>query len=136
MRKGTEMITSSVAVYPTSSTGISSSALYDMTQYERFLISTIGHKLPDGKGEGVLTATVYQSTASTWNGAAAITLSSGGVGTASITSASDAQIRIDLKQSDLTENSDYKYVGVRVASSTATAVACIVKKYEAKNEPV
>lgn len=136
MRKGTEMITASVAVYPTSSAGISSSALYDMTQYERFLVTLVGHRLPDGKGEGVLSATIYQSTASTWNGAVAVTLSSGGVGTASITSASDAHVRVDLKQADLSENNSYKYVGVRVDSSTATAVSCLVKKFEAKNEPV
>lgn len=136
MNKRSESTTQSIAVAPTASTGISSSALYDMKGYERAYITMVGHRLPDGKGEGVMTATVYQSTASTWNGAVAVTLSTNLVGTASITSASDCIVNIDLVVPKMSINDDMRYIGVRCASNTSTVMSTIVSRFSANIEPV
>ena len=58
-------ITLSVQVQPTIGGSVSSSALIDTSLYRRAVISAALHKLPDAKGEGVATLTVYESTAAT-----------------------------------------------------------------------
>lgn len=136
-RKITEAFTQSVGVYPTlTAAGLSSSALYDMTNYEKAVVQAMAHKLPDGKGEGVFTCQLYQSTASTWNGAVAVTMATNLVATASLTSASNVMINVDFRQPNFTENSDYNYLGFALVAPTGCYVSAVVNKGFAKDEPV
>jgi hypothetical protein len=136
-RKMSEGFTQSVAIAPTlTATGLSSSALYDITSYEKAIVQCQVHKLPDKKGEGVFTCTLYQSTASTWNGAVAVTMSTNLVGTGSLTSVSDVNINVDFRQPNMSVNSAYKYLGAAVVAPTGCYVSAVVNKGYGKVQPV
>ena len=136
MNKRSESTTQSIAVAPTASTGISSSALYDMRDYERAYITMVGHKGNEGTYTYVMTATVYQSTASTWNGAVAVTMGASLLVTASIASVSDVIKTIDVRTPLMDVTNDMRYIGVRCAAGTATVLSTIVSRYSANIEPV
>jgi hypothetical protein len=136
MNKRSESTTQSIAVAPTASAGISSSALYDMKGYERAYITMIAHRGNEGTYTYVMTATVYQSTASTWNGAAAVTMGASLLATASIASASDVIKTLDVSAPLMDVNNDMRYIGVRCAAGTATVLSTIVSRLSANIEPV
>jgi hypothetical protein len=107
-----------------------------MTNYEKALVQVAAHKLPDAKGEGVFTCQLYQSTASTWNGAVAVTMSTNVVGTASLTSASNVMLNVEFRQPNFSENDNYNYLGFSLVAPTGCYVSAIVNKAFGKNEPV
>jgi hypothetical protein len=136
-RKISEGLTQSIAVAPTlTATGLSSSALYDMCDYEKCIVQAFAHKLPDTKGAGVFTCQLYQSTASTWNGAVAITMSTNLVATASLSNSVDVSLNVDFRQPNMTENGSYKYLGVALVSPTGAYVSCVINKGYSRVQPV
>jgi hypothetical protein len=137
MNKFTEMVTASVQVAKTVTTGVSSSALLDMSLYKKAIINVIANKPLDATGTaGNLSVTIYESTASTWNGAVAKTNSVLTDKTSSCYSASTGYVRYEINDYDLTINSGYRYVGFKTAMWTATDMMAIVERYRADNEPL
>jgi hypothetical protein len=128
MNKLMEATTVSVQVYPTATTAKSGSAGVDMSQYKRAVAKLYAHRLPDAKGEGVITLSLYENTATTPTG----TLVTGAVVTGSITSASDVYLEVEVDGSDLEKQYVYGYV----ASSTATQVAVTIDRGSARYEDV
>jgi hypothetical protein len=132
--KFTEGVTTSLQVAPTASTGISSSGLLDMKLYEKAVIEVMTHRLPDGKGEGVGSVTVYESDVSTWSASATIITAS--VATCSITSASDAVMQLEVRVPEMSVNNEYKrYIGAYVAMPTSTVFTANVKRWHGSYNP-
>lgn len=129
-----EQTTVSVQVYPTASTGISGSATVDMRDYSKLVAKALAHRLPDGKGEGTITLSLYESTSSTVGSLG--TAVTAGVTTGSITSASDVYLEIELDQKDLSINASKRYAYAYIASATATEVAVTIDRAGAVHEPV
>lgn len=130
MMKTTERITVSTQVYPTATSGISGSSSLDMSQYRRAVAQLYAHRLPDAKGEGVITLSLYETTGSNVRGQQV----AASVVTGSITSASDVYLEAEIMVSDMDTADNFRYVYPRVVSSTGTVVACSVirdvKRYE------
>lgn len=123
-----EATTVSTQIFPTATTGKSGSAGVDMSQYKRAVAKLYAHRLPDAKGEGVITLSLYENTATTPAG----TLVTGAVATGSITSASDVYLEVEVDETDLNNRYVYGYV----ASSTATQVAVTIDRGNARYEDV
>lgn len=124
-KKVTEELTISQAVTPTVSAAVSSSALVDMQDYRKFVAEV-------SKGvtttAGSLVVTIYESTASTWNGAVAVLLSTSTVATVT-GSAYLENVEIDV--SAITEGK--RYLGVYVTQTdTASAVSTNVIRAESR----
>lgn len=137
MNKFTEMVTASIQMAKTVSTGLSSTALLDMRNYKKIIFNVIANKPLDATGTaGNLTVTVYESTASTWNGAVAKTTSALTDKTSSCYSGSTGYVRYEINDYDLTINSGYRYVGFATSMWTATDMMCVAERYRADNEPV
>jgi len=125
-KKITEALTTSIQIAPTVTTGISSSALLDMSKHERLIAKLICHRLPDAKGEGVVTVSLYESDVATWSASAtAITV---GVATATLNSVSDAYARVEIRAAQLTTNSSKRYVGAYCKPNTGTYATVIVER--------
>lgn len=135
MNKYTEQITASVQVYPTATTGISSSALLDMQDYRNAIVRVACHRLPDAKGEGVVSVSFYESTASTWNGAVATLVTSSKTG-ASLTSVSDASFEVELRTAEMTVSDGKRYLGVYIANPTSSYSSAIVERTGPRYEKV
>lgn len=130
MKLTTEKITTSVQVYPTSSSAISGSAVVDMSTYRHAVSKLFAHKLPDAKGEGVITVSLYETTNSVLNGQEV----AASVVTGSITSVSDVILQSEISTADMDIVDGYRYLYSKVVSSTATAVSAIIERDEARNE--
>lgn len=136
MQKFTEMVTASVQISKTVTTGISSSALLDMYNYKKLVANVVALKPLDATGSVLnLTVTLYESSASTWNGAVATAMTNF-VATKAVYSGSDAYVRLELNDYDMSINNDKRYIGIRTACWTATDQVAIVERYRADNEPV
>lgn len=136
MQKFTEMITSSVEIAKTVTTGISSTNLLDMRNYKKLVANVVALKPLDATGSVLnLTVTLYESTASTWNGAVATALTNF-VATSAVYSGSNGVVRIELNDYDMSINNSKRYVGLKTACWTATDQVAIVERYRADNEPV
>ena len=128
-----EGLTTSLQVAPTATTGISSSALLDMSKHERIVAKLIGHRLPDDKGAGVITVSLYESDVSTWSASAtAITV---GVATATLNSVTDAYARTEIRTPQLSTNSLKRYVGAYVAANTSTVCSIILERGNGSYNP-
>lgn len=130
MKLTTERITTSVQVYPTSSSAISGSAVVDMSTYRHATVKLFAHRLPDQKGEGVITASIYETTNSVLNGQEV----AASVVTGSITSASDVILQAEIDTADMDVVDSYRYLYAYVVSSTATEISAIIERDEARNE--
>lgn len=130
MNKLMEGITVSVQVYPTATTAKSGSSAVDLAQYNKAVAKLYAHRLPDQKGEGVITLSIYENTTTTPTG----TLITGAVATGSITSASDVYLEVEINANRLTEGKQYVYG--YVATSTSTQVALTVERGGARYEDV
>lgn len=119
-------MTTSIQVAPTATTGKSSSALLDMSKHERIVAKLIGHRLPDAKGEGVITVSLYESDVSSWSASA--TAITAGVATATLNSVSDAYARVELRAQQLSINNGKRYVGAYVAANTSTVCSVILER--------
>lgn len=130
MKLTTERITTSVQVYPTASSAISGSAVVDMSAYRHAVVKLFAHRLPDQKGEGVITASIYETTNSVLNGQEVAS----SVVTGSITSASDVILQAEIDTADMDVVDNYRYLYAYVVSSTTTEVSAIIERDEARNE--
>ena len=122
MLKLNEGFTVSAQTYPTATSGISGSSALDLSLYRRAFCNVLAHRLPDQKGEGVITLSLYETTNTTLNGQEVAS----SVVTGSITSASDVYMEVEIKSDDLTVASNYRYVYPYVVSSTGTVLATTV----------
>ena len=119
--------------YPTTSTGKSASATFvDMSKYANAIVTTNIHKLPDAKGEGVATITVYEHTQSTWAGVA--TAVTAGVVTATVNSVSDVMPQIELRATDLSVNNSKRYINTYITLPTGAQIAQTVTRYAPRFE--
>lgn len=132
MNKIMEEITVSTQIFPTATTGKSGSASVSLAQYNKAVAKCFAHRLPDQKGEGVITLSLYECTGSNVRG----TVLSAGVVTGSITSASDVYLEVEVNQSDLTSNSGYNHIYAYVASSTSTVVAAEIERGKPRYEDI
>ena len=127
--------TVSVLCYPTTSTGKSAStALFDMTNYRNVVFETPLHRLPDGKGEGTASLQVYESTASTWNGAVATAITNS-VASVSLTSASDQLLQVEVKSQDMSVNNNKRYLNAYITLPTGVQICCTATKWGCRYEP-
>lgn len=134
MNKILEELNVSVQVYPTASASISGSATVDMKDYTKLSARLLAHKLPDEKGEGTITLSLYESSTSSVGALGSVVASS--VVTGSITSASDVALEVELDAKDLSINDSKRYVYAYVSSSTVTDVAVTIDRAGATHEPV
>lgn len=136
MNKFTEMVTSSVQIAATLTSAQSSTALLDMSPYDKVIVQGLASKPIDATTfVGNITVTVYESTASTWNGAVATALTSY-TKTAVCTSGTVGNIRVEVRQDELSINNSKRYVGVRMAAWTNTDMFAIVERYRGNYEPL
>ena len=134
MNKLLEETTVSVLSYPTTSTGKSASTTFvDISQYRNAKFETTLHRLPDAKGEGVATMTVYEHTQSTWAGVATAVTS--GIVTGSITSAADLLLQDEVKSEDISVNNSKRYLNAYITLPTGVQVACTVTRWGPRYEP-
>ena len=130
MNKITEAITVSTQVYPTSTTAKSGSSAVDLSQYKRAVAKLYAHRLPDAKGEGVITLSIYENTSTT----PTRTIISARVVTGSITSSSDFNLQSEISADALTNGK--KFISAYVTSSTATQVAVTIDRGQGRYEKV
>jgi len=135
MNKVLEEITVSVEWYPVASSSVSSSTtLKDMSKYRNALIRTLITKLPDGKGEGVTTLTVYENTASTWNGAVATPITSSIV-TGSLTSVSNVMLQTEITTAEMDVNNSKRYIGAYLTMPTTSDISMVIERCRPRYEP-
>jgi hypothetical protein len=126
-KKLTEELTLSSAIVPTASlVAASSSTLVDMSEYGRF-VAVISQGV--ATTAGVITVSLYESTASTWAGAVATQI------TASITTGASQTgsrfITIDLAADAISDGK--RYVGVYVTKAdTASALSATAGRGNAR----
>jgi len=107
----------------------------DESIFEKALFEVITHRLPDGNGEGVLTATVYESDVASWSASATILTST--VATAAVNSVSDILLQLPMRVQEMSINNSLKrYVGAYVASNTSTVLSLNVKRWKGSHNPV
>lgn len=136
MNKFTEMVTSSVQVAATLTTAQSSTSLLDMKHFGKAIIQGLASKPIDATTfVGNITVTLYESTASTWNGAVATALTSF-TKTAACTSGSIGNVRVEINDYDLSVNGGHRYLGARMAAWTKTDMFLIVERFPSDYEPV
>lgn len=132
--KFTELVTTSLQVAPTATTGKSSSTLLDMSQYERAIIEVFAHRLPNALGEGVGSVTVYESDVAAWSASATVITAS--VKTATINSVSDAVIQLEVRVPEMSSNNELKqYLGARITMPTSTVCTMNVKRWKGSYNP-
>jgi hypothetical protein len=130
MKLTTERITTSVQVFPTASADISGSAVVDMSQYRHAVVKLYAHRLPDQKGEGVITVSMFETTNSVLNGQEV----AASVVTGSITSVSDIILQGEISTGDMDTADNYRYLYASVVSATPTEVAVTIERDEARYE--
>jgi len=136
MNKFSEMVTRSLQIAATLSTGQSSTALLDMAPYKKAMFQVVASKPIDATTfDGHLTVTVYESSASTWNGAVATAMTSF-TGTASCTSDTVGNKFFEVNDYDMSINNSKRYLGLYVASWTKTDMFAIVERYRGDHEPL
>jgi hypothetical protein len=132
MNKYIEEITTSVQVYPTlSASGISGSAMVDCANYRNVITKCFVHKLPDQKGEGVATVSLYEGTVSTIGVATYLTASAV---TGTLTSASNLILRGEIRTSEMSVNSGKRYVYAVVALPTGAYITAEVERTRPRYE--
>lgn len=130
MKLTTERITTSVQVYPTATTGISGSAVVDMSTYRHAVAKLFAHRLPDQKGEGVVTLSLYETTNSVLNGQEV----AASVVTGSVTSVSDLILQSEIDTGDMDVADSYRYLYIDCIAPTTTEISAIIERDEARNE--
>jgi hypothetical protein len=136
MNKFTEMVTSSVQIAATLTSAQSSSALLDFSPYGKAIVQGLASKPIDATTfVGNITVTIYESTASTWNGAVATAMTSF-TKTAACTSGAVGNVRVEIRADELSINNSKRYIGVRMAAWTNTDMFAIVERYRGNYEPL
>jgi hypothetical protein len=131
MNKILEAITTSIQIYPTATSGKTGSVSVDMSPYTHAIGKLFAHRLPDGKGEGVITLSLYENVGTGATGSV-ITAS---IKTASITSASDVYLETEIKDIQLSKNSTKRYVNAYVASATPTVISVEIERAGGRYDP-
>jgi len=131
MNKILEQITTTVHLFPTATSGKTGSASLDMSKYTHAIAKLFAHRLPDGKGEGVITLSMYENIGTGATG----TLITASVKTATITSASDVYLQTEIKDIEMSKNSNKRYLNAYVASSTGTVVAIEIERAGGRYDP-
>jgi hypothetical protein len=132
MNKLIEGITTTVQIYPTATTGKTGSASVDMSNYRRAVAKLFAHRLPDKKGEGVITLSIYENVGTGATGS----IVTASVKTASITSVSDVLLESEVESIDLSKNTTTKrYINAYVASATATNVVVTIERGNGRYDP-
>lgn len=135
MNKFSEMVTRSLQIAASLTTGESSSALLDMSPYKKAMFQAVANKpLDNTTFVGNITVTVYESTASTWNGAVATAMTSF-TGTDSCTSGSEGNKFFEINDYDMSINNSRRYLGLYVSAWTKTDMVAIVERYRKDHEP-
>ena len=130
-----EAFTTTLFNAPTATTGISSTTLVDMSVHEKVVVKVVGHRLPDDKGAGVITLSIFESNSgSTWSASAtAITV---GVATATLNSASDINMIVELDTKlHLSTNAGKRWVGAYVKPNTSTVISTIALRGNSSYNP-
>lgn len=114
-KKITEELSIAQAIVPAVAASASASALVDMSLYRKFLaIVEQGAVVTAGN----LVVKVYESTASTWNGAVATEVTAA-TKTESVATSSGAFVTIELDANDISK----QYVGVHVTNADGDEAA-------------
>lgn len=124
-----EGITVSTQVFPTTTTGISGSTALDMLNYHKSVIKLFAHRLPDTKGAGVITLSLYEHTASLTTEGTQVATS---VVTGTLSNSADVYLEKELTGADFAKRYAYAYV----AGPTPTAVVATIERAEPRYEPV
>ena len=133
MNKILEQTTTSVLVYPTSSTAISGSAGVDMRFYRNAVVKAMLHKLPDQKGDpAAVVLKVYENAVSGATG----TLIGAATVTGSLTSISDVYLETEVDVDQMLVNATSRYLNAYVTSGTSTALSVIIDRCNPRHEPV
>lgn len=119
MQKIGEGMTTSIQIYPTATTAKSGSSMLDMKNYEKIIIKVMGHRLVDGKGEGVGTVTIYESASTTW---ASGTVLTAGTTTFTVNSVSDIYAQVEIRADQLSTNNSKRYLSAYVVAPTSTVL--------------
>ena len=124
--------TVSTLVYPTATTGISGSAGVDMAKYREAFVRAVCHKLPDDKGAGVVTLSTYENTQSAWGGASSVTA---GVATATLNSASNIDLEIDLRSAQMSVNNSMTYLNAYLDTPTESYSSVVITRVQGRYNP-
>jgi hypothetical protein len=136
MNKFSEMVTRSLQIAATLTSGQSSTALLDMSPYKKAMFQVVASKPIDATTfVGNITVTVYESTASTWNGAVATAMTSF-TGTAACTSGASGNKFFEVNDYDMSVNNSKRYLGLYVSAWTNTDMVAIVERYRGDHEPL
>lgn len=128
------MVTSSAAM-ATLTSGMSTS-LFDMSLYKKGIFQVVASKPYDATTfSGNITVTVYESTASTWNGAVATAITAT-VKTATINSSTLGHAVVEMNDYDMSCNSAHQWVGAYVSAWTSTDFSIVVERYRGDVEPL
>ena len=116
MNKIFENLKVTKAVEAVASAGVSSSTLLDMKEFQKIggIVSALAGTA------GVITVTLYESTASTWDGAVATALTTSSVATGSVTTSSGAVITVEANTQDMDKENSKRYVGAHIVTPSAT----------------
>lgn len=131
MKNITEQITVSQQVYPTTSaSGLSGSSALKMDQYRRAVAQMYAHRLPDDKGAGVITMSLYETTNTTLNGQEV----AASVKTATLNSVTDVYLEAEINTGDMDIADDYAYIYPDIITPTGTVLSCVVIRGEKRYE--
>lgn len=114
-KKITEELAISSAIVPAVAAAASSSALVNMSQYRKYLAIVEQGVVTTA---GSLVVKVFESTASTWNGAVATEVAAART-TTSVATSSGALVTVEIDASDITK----PYVGVHVTNADGDVAA-------------
>jgi hypothetical protein len=131
MDKYLEQITTTVLLSPTATSALTGTVAVDMKNYSKAVAKLFAHRLPDAKGEGVMTLSVYENTVNGVTG----TIVTASIKTASITSASDVYLVTELKDIQLSKNGNQRYITAHVSSSTPAVVSMIIDRTGGRYDP-
>lgn len=127
MQKISEGLTTSIQMYPTTTSAISSTALVDMRDFEKCIVKVMGHRLPDQKGEGIGSVTIYESdSGTTWSASA--TLLTAGTTYATVSSVTDLYAQTEIRADQMSMNANKRYLGVRATMPTGTVLSIVVER--------
>lgn len=135
MNKFTEAVSKSLQIAKTVTTGLSSTNLLDMRDFGKavFTVAGVAHT-----SSAVMTCTIYESTATTWNGAVAKAMTTTSFRATASASTVGGVLRIEVDEKDMDADNDYRYLGcyVDVDDDLATGVTAVVDRLRKDWEPV
>ena len=128
MKKTLEKITVSTQVFPTVSSAISGSSVLGLDVFRHAVLRATAHRLPDDKGAGVGTFSLYETTNTVLNGQQV----AASVVTVTLNSVTDAVAEVEISADGLTDTytSVYPYFVGSTNSNIEMTVIRDEKRYE------